>query len=315
MEGSGMARLEGMLLLDFETTGVDPDKDLPVEVCAVRFVGDKQVSILDTLVYYPQDKPWTDALEMGHHSRQDLLQGLDERTVAAYMFQLLKQAVDAGHPLVAYNVLFDASFLYKMLTRHFSVDEIAGVFQRMNMLDPLTIVREREPYPHRLSEVCLRRGIQLVDAHRALDDALAMAELVEQLGSEVDLRSYINRIGFNRQYGVPPYVQEWAPPHVELVPQGSVTIYKHADGRVSRQRHIGRPYQQKIMGKPVPPNRPVVMSPGAGAGSGNKPPYGVPGRPPAIIGSITWPQPAPNVKFTMPDKSQTEGSSNDNADV
>ena len=73
----------------------------------------------------------------------------------------------------------------------------------VSMLDAMTIYRDRQPYPHKLSDAIAAYGVYCANTHRALDDARATWELLCRMQEEQDdLGSYVNLFGYHPKYGV-----------------------------------------------------------------------------------------------------------------
>lgn len=226
-----MNPLPDMIVLDFETSGhrtadnknLDIPSQLPTEVVAIRVVGGEVTSVFNTLVFYnADDYGWTDYLAgpNNHHTKEELLKGMREQAVAEILLQMIYGGEWPDPVVVAYNALFDLEVLFHMLER---LGGGAGkdFAYNINFIDPLTIARDRHPYPHKLGDMCKVYGIELEDAHVALDDGMALVELVKAMHEEKDITSYVNVAGYKRQYGEPL----WKPDSAVLVPQGNEQYY------------------------------------------------------------------------------------------
>ena len=101
--------------------------------------------------------------------------------------------------LVAYNAQFDLGFLYYFLNGFGK----AGVLKNIQMLDALTVYRDRRPFPHKLCDAVAAYSLVSQNTHRAIDDTKATYELLCAMDAEEpDLHRYINLFGYNAKYGV-----------------------------------------------------------------------------------------------------------------
>ena len=103
--------------------------------------------------------------------------------------------------LLAYNAHFDLSFLFYLLLRNGDVSILKG----KDKLDLLTVYKDRRPYPHKLLNAIEAYGLsgKVVNSHRAIDDVLATAAVMEaMIGEKDDLLHYVNLFGYNPKYGI-----------------------------------------------------------------------------------------------------------------
>jgi DNA polymerase-3 subunit epsilon len=107
-----------------------------------------------------------------------------------------------GDPLLlAYNAHFDLSFLFYLLLR--SGDP--AILKGKDKLDLLTVYKDRRPFPHKLLNAIEAYGLsgKVVNSHRAIDDVLATAAVMEEMVRERDdLPHYVNLFGYNPKYGI-----------------------------------------------------------------------------------------------------------------
>jgi DNA polymerase III epsilon subunit-like protein len=238
-----------MLVIDFETNGaklpngkMDEENQVPVEVCAVRMHEGEIVGMFNTLIKYEGE--WTEALQNGHHSADDLRKGMDIMDVSHILLYMLPM----NGVVAAYNVLFDTRIVYNMLEDYVHVSAGDDFLSNTALLCPLTIARARHiKGGHKLTDMLPKYGISIEDAHTAHDDTMALVELVQKMDAEEDVTKWVNTIGYKRQYGEPA----WKPNHIELLPQGHETVYHRADGSTNKQTNVGKPFQRVVMGKPV----------------------------------------------------------------
>jgi DNA polymerase III epsilon subunit-like protein len=101
---------------------------------------------------------------------------------------------------VAYNALFDYEFLRHCLLKN----NYEGLSN--DVLDPLTILRDRRPYPHKLADAITYYELneKCQNSHRGIDDVKALYYVLEEMIKENDnISTYINRIGYIPKYGQP----------------------------------------------------------------------------------------------------------------
>jgi DNA polymerase III epsilon subunit family exonuclease len=185
------------VVVDVETTGRDPKMADLVEVGAVRIKNGKIADRWSTLVN--PGRPVVGAQMHGLTDKE--LKGAPTSHAAARAF--LDFAGDSI--LVGHNVGFDLGFLEEALAEGFRFDY--GTY-----LD--TLVLTREAYPdlesYKLGDLSRYFGIELQNAHRALPDAEATAELVLRLAADLppridELKSGIKAsIRANRESGADP---------------------------------------------------------------------------------------------------------------
>ncbi len=102
--------------------------------------------------------------------------------------------------LLAYNAHFDLSFLYYLLLRHGD-----PTILRRDKLDLLTVYKDRRAYPHKLCNAIEAYSLagQVVNSHRAIDDVVATAAVMEAMCREKDdLHNYVNLFGYSAKYGI-----------------------------------------------------------------------------------------------------------------
>lgn len=188
-------------VFDFETTGLDPEKDRVIEMAAIRVCDGHVVSEFSTLVKNGPVVP--KITEITGITNEELEHGMPERTA----FQILNRFI-GDNILVAHYAAFDLAFL------HYSLMRNADRTFENSFYDTLTISRDRHYYPHKLTDMCDRYGIVLEGAHRALNDVHGCWELLKKLHEENSIESYINQLGYLSKYGPP----KWSPAYAQLFP-------------------------------------------------------------------------------------------------
>jgi len=192
--------LRNLTIFDFETTGLDPQRDRVIEIAAIRVIDGVVASEFRTLIQY-EGKLAPKITEITGITDEDLAYGMDEVTA----FKILNRFL-GNHVLVAHNAAFDLSFL------HYTLKRLAGRSFNNSFLDTLTISRDRSVYPYTLSDMCNRYAVPLEGAHRALNDVNGCWKLLEALYNEAPIDTYINKLGYLKKYGPPKWMPDYAIP-------------------------------------------------------------------------------------------------------
>lgn len=270
-----MKSLPDLLIIDFETNGatlpngkLDNSAQLPTEVAALRVVDGEITSMFNSLVEYTGE--WTPHLSSSanHHTPAELRKGMPESIVAEILAAMAVDPAKENHPvIVAYSALFDLEVMYRLFERAPSMYyEFHEEFKdNVQFIDPLTIARERKPYPHKLGDMCKVYGVELPEAHRAMDDCMALYELFMAMHKEDGypdgVLPYLNVAGYKAQYGEPL----WVPKSATLKEQGNVTVWHNQDG--TKEKRIGAkpgiqrlvPAKGNVLQKRVPGGVPKVV--------------------------------------------------------
>ncbi len=197
--------IDDITVFDFETSGLDPEKDQVIELAAIRCIKGEIVSSFSTLIQY--DKILAPKItELTGIKQSDLVNGMTERHAFAILRNLMGNST-----IVAHNAGFDLGFLHYTLLR---LDK--PTFSN-RFIDTMTICRERytyrsKPEGHKLEGMCTRLGIKLEGAHRALADVYACWELLKLLHAESPIDQFLNQLGYMRKYGPPKWMPSYADP-------------------------------------------------------------------------------------------------------
>ena len=161
---------EPIIVLDFETTGLNTASDRVIEIGAVKLVGGTIADSMSVLV----------------NPKQPLKPKITEITGITDMMLADKPTADKAIPelmdfigdcaIAAHNADFDAAMLRSELRR-------LGMDFSGPVLDTLTLSRKMftEMKTHKLSSVCKRLGVSLKNAHRAVHDATATAQCLAKM--------------------------------------------------------------------------------------------------------------------------------------
>lgn len=164
--------IKDYVVLDLETTGLDPKTDKIIEIGAVQVREGVITDTYTTLVHPGR----------GLSEKTKELTGItpDDLGEAPYIEDVLEDLLSfiGNDVLLGHNILFDFSFLKRVVVNQKKVFEKEGI-------DTLRIARRflTELESRNLGFLCEYYGIEL-EAHRALNDAIATHRLYERLGEE-----------------------------------------------------------------------------------------------------------------------------------
>lgn len=197
------SRYDRLMIFDTETTGLMYHRDEIIEFSAVLLEkhGDEVVVVTEYDEFVsltPGNTVPPKITELTGITNQDLLEkGIPKQQLCRDIAGM----VQGNTLLLAYNAHFDLSFLYYLLLRHGDPTILKG----KDKLDLLTVYKDRRSFPHRLACAIEAYGLQdrFVNSHRAVDDVLATAAVMQAMDAERDdLDKYINLFGFNPKYGL-----------------------------------------------------------------------------------------------------------------
>jgi len=184
-------------VIDFETTGFDPEHDRVVEVGVVCFHRGEHMGTHNWLVN-PGRLITEDSTKVHGITDEMVAREPKFNEIAPEVIRVLE-----GHLPVAYNADFDKGFMLAEMGR-------AGMRGKMmppalqpdtKWVDPLVWVREiqKEERSKKLSAVCERLGINIEKAHRAWCDAEATGKVLIALADQLP-RKYSDLIRVQEQY-------------------------------------------------------------------------------------------------------------------
>ena len=150
--------------LDLETTGLNPDRDAITEVAAVRVENDLITERFSTLVNPKRSIPLPIQQLTGIRN-EDVADAPPIEAVIPELVAFVGADVDA---VIAHNARFDLGFL-----------AASGLQFHRPALDTFELASILLPgmASYSLGGLCAEAGIDLTDAHRALDDTVATAQL------------------------------------------------------------------------------------------------------------------------------------------
>lgn len=190
-----------LVLFDCETTGLNSDTDQIIELAAIKLTpdGSETISKMEAFIKLPDEQRIPDKIvEITGITDEQLAEHGIPHSDAARMFADLLD--DDPVLLIAHNAQFDILFVNAMLRR-----EGIAPTAKINMLDTLTVFKDRRPYPHKLEDAITAYNLadKVKNSHRAIDDVHALHEVLLAMDAEKgDIYQYINLFGYNPKYGV-----------------------------------------------------------------------------------------------------------------
>ena len=172
--------------LDFETTGFSPKRDRVIEVAIVT-VTQGTVGTSWTSLINPGDDVELGATHI-HGIKRDWVRNAPSfAEIAGNLFSLLD-----GKVLVAHNANFDLGFLRSEMSRAELLPK-GTLFPHWDTMKAADFAPSM-PTSRKLVDVAAAVGVEIANAHQALDDALAVAEIVaavtETIGSSICFNSF-----------------------------------------------------------------------------------------------------------------------------
>jgi DNA polymerase III epsilon subunit family exonuclease len=161
------------VVIDLETTGLDPQIEVILEIAAVRLEAGHIVASWQTLVRPPAGVPISAASQAIHGISPEMV--AEAPPVEAALIDFL--AFLGMAPIVAHNASFDLGFLNKALA---AADLPALATESY---DTLEMAREvfSDARSHKLEAVCRLLGHEAFSFHRAADDAGHLAAVFPRL--------------------------------------------------------------------------------------------------------------------------------------
>ncbi len=175
-----------IIVLDFEATGLNTSTARVIEIGAVRLVGGTVADSLSLLVN-PKEPLKPKITEITGITDTMLS---DKETAETAIPKLM--AFIGNAPIAAHNASYDASLLRAELRR-------LGIQWNAPVVDTLTFARKLYPElkSHKLGAVCKSLGVSLKNAHRAVHDATATAQVLARMYREAQERGITTLRGLN----------------------------------------------------------------------------------------------------------------------
>lgn len=168
--------------IDFETTGLDPQKDRVTEVGAALWDMDRKtpVQIYNSLVYDTDYPPISREAEKVSGISYDLIKryGITEEGFCADLFELF----DNCDYVIAHNAKFDKAFLEATLLR------IDRGLPKKHWLCSRKDVQYPEDYSQKLQYLASHHGFVNPFSHRAVFDVLTMFKVLEDYSPDQIVR-------------------------------------------------------------------------------------------------------------------------------
>lgn len=166
-----------IVVIDAETTGLDPSRDRILSLAAAPLSGGTlpMTALRSWLIY----QPWAalnDAVAVHGITPAQTARGEPEEKVLFEFLDLIRGAVLVGH-----HIGFDAAILDQALARHYGtrlynplVDTAALAMAELEAFRKTGYANQRPPG---LEEVCSHCGLPMMERHTAEGDAFTTAEL------------------------------------------------------------------------------------------------------------------------------------------
>lgn len=177
------------IVYDLETGGFSAEKNAITEIALISIDGQ---SLEETGRYTTFIQPYLDlgydkqALDVTGINMDMIMSGKEAKQVAKEVSEFIvsqgtamnKKPILCGHNIIK----FDNPFLAKLLT--VVRKDLYNIINKDCILDTMWWSRMRTPVDeddfgkHNLGDACKREGIEIIDAHRAMQDTAANARLV-----------------------------------------------------------------------------------------------------------------------------------------
>jgi DNA polymerase-3 subunit epsilon len=177
-------RTVSFAVVDFETTGLNPEIDRIVQLAAVIVNGDGEITdSFDTIVKPENPDEYQHGAEHIHGiSAQQVSNGMPLRIALEKLWD-----ISAGNVFTAHNAQFDLGFLH-------AESERVGIKGRVEVhIDTLELSKRTtsadDTRRHNLLALCEHYGIERDKVHDARSDATATAQLLMHLIKELGVES------------------------------------------------------------------------------------------------------------------------------
>ncbi|NLJ57381.1 MAG: PolC-type DNA polymerase III [Tissierellia bacterium] len=155
------------VVFDIETTGLNPRKDAIIEIGAIKISEKRIIDSFSTLIEIDRKLP-AKIIELTSIT-DEMLEGQPPiKTALASFMEFAKDSV-----LVAHNAKFDISFIRDKLRVYFHEKAELAVVDTLELSKALI----KDVKNHRLNTLAKKLNINLLNHHRAVDDANATAQL------------------------------------------------------------------------------------------------------------------------------------------
>lgn len=192
---------DNIIFFDVETSGLSPFNDQIIEFAAIRIRRNGQFDEINHLIKMKKNQLPAIIQELTGITPELLNKyGIKEVDASIKIFNWICDRQSGSTVLVSHNAHFDLQFLI-MLFRRYGYP----LPKSIDILDTLTVFRDRKPYPNKLYHAIRHYHITGVqNNHRALCDVWALAHVAQAMHKESpDLERYINLIGMYPNHPIP----------------------------------------------------------------------------------------------------------------
>lgn len=171
---------KNIVVFDTETTGLDLREARIVTACLAQLDEDGQLvgRAFEWLADPEIDIPEAAASVHGVTTEYAKAHGRKAAEVVAELVAKVREFLDAGVPVVAYNAPYDFTILFHEAVRH-GIDPISAPSP---VLDPLVLDKFADQYrkgKRKLEITAEFYGVKLSDAHNATADAIAAGQVLQ----------------------------------------------------------------------------------------------------------------------------------------
>lgn len=161
------------VVFDLETTGVHPERDVIIEISAVRVCDGKAVAEYSTLVNPKRHIPAGATAVNGITDDMVMDAPAIEEAVAGFM-DFIGNSILVGHNIHTFDMNFAYDAVWKALEKELKNDYIDTLYMSRYCLPELR--------HHRLTDIAEYFHIDTEGAHRALNDCIMNQKCFEELG-------------------------------------------------------------------------------------------------------------------------------------
>lgn len=175
---------DGMLGLDLETTGKDPETARIVSYALVWMYGDKCDQDIHRLVN-PGIRIPPEATAVHGITDDQVKNAIGTAAALEEISVQIQRSMSLGMPLVIFNAPYDLTVISSERKRLGLHDSGVGC-----VVDPYLMDRGIDRYrkgSRRLKAVCAHYGIKMAIEHNALGDALCAARLARAVGKKINM--------------------------------------------------------------------------------------------------------------------------------
>lgn len=176
------------IVFDFETGGLSPEKNPALEIALITLDGKtlKEKDRWETFIKpYDNLEITQGALNANGLKASDFNNGIEKRDLMESLKKIFlkynkSNAIMRRPIMVGHNVAFDLGFL-----EYIFKDDKKGLYHYISRISVDTFLEALRAFPnetsHKLGTVCELLGVELIDAHKAMNDTVATAEVFKIL--------------------------------------------------------------------------------------------------------------------------------------